>query len=181
MTAYRDRGLAPSEQGSHRATKPPGQRAASKPPPSAIWPPHHIEIAKDSRSFSRIAEYSQPTVPKTVPIPATPPPAGRRLLPQMPSGNRQVAVPDDVVPPPGVSRFRVTNDCVPSEWAVQRYVDRRLATCTVADPAKIGDSPWERCTCVRGRTIPASEPPVRLKPCVCRRIRRRRAAAPRGR
>ena len=40
--------------------------------------------------------------------------------------------------------------------------------------------PWERCPCRKARMIPASDP-FRLKPCVCRRIRRRRAAAPRGR
>jgi hypothetical protein len=101
--------------------------------------------------------------------------------PKVPSRQSAWGLPACGYRAPWVSRFPVTNDCVPSEWAEQRYVDRRLATCTVADLAKIGDSPWERCTCVRKQTIPASEPPVRLKPCVCRGIRRRRAAAPRGR
>ena len=45
---------------------------------------------------------------------------------------------------PGVSQFRLTENCVPGERADVSIVD--LATRTVADRAKIGDSPWERCT-----------------------------------
>ena len=53
-----------------------------------------------------------------------------------------------VTDPAGTGRrdFRLTKNGVPGEraWNDVSIVD--VATCTVADRAKIGDSPWERCT-----------------------------------
>ena len=60
------------------------------------------------------------------------------------------------------------------------YQDGQVVNESTQTIAPTGDSPWEQCPYRKARMIPTSDP-FRLKPYVCRRILRRRAAAPRGR